>query len=324
MLIDTIKRLTRTPLTHFLLAGLTIFLVQAQAPEPTRLLISESHQQRLADQWAQEKGTPPTPAQTRALINQAVTDEMLLDQARQRGLEELPVVQRRLAQLNKFLSTDTTPNNTSSSLALETTDPMVRQYLINAMRETLIAEAQRRERDNQVTISDAELDAYYQKHAADFTAPARYDLHHVYVGGLDERSWRRAQLISSKLDVETPLADALKLGDVFAEGHQLTGNSQQQLARRFGGEIADKVAQLPLHSWSQPIASGYGLHLIKLNQKSAEALRPLASVEHKIRREIHYAKRTALLNEQVERLKEHYVIDIQNQSRRLAARGNAS
>jgi len=75
--------------------------------------------------------------------------------ARQRGLEQLPVVQQRLAQLNTFLPTDSISNNASPSLALETADPLVRQHRVNAMRETLITGGQRLERENQVVISDA-------------------------------------------------------------------------------------------------------------------------------------------------------------------------
>jgi len=318
MQLTTLAKRANTPLLHFLSLGLCLLILTAEPAEKSYLFVSKAQQQTLFEQWLNKYGQAPTAAQQKTLLNKEIEDQLLFDQARQRELQNLPVVQARLKQLNKFLATDNQVSSVDQpDLSLEFSDPLIRQYMINAMREILITEAlSERKRTQQAIISDTAIADYYQQHRIDFLRPDRYQLNHIYVGGLNSDSLEHAQNLFQRVQ-QQPDATA-NLGDAFAEGSQLPMLSAKQLLRKLGGDIANMSPSLQPQQWSQPIASSYGYHLLYLVQKQSGTQLALQQVAKKIQQTLQYQLRDQLLAEQVNQLKNHYQIELESESQPLA------
>lgn len=318
MSLSTLAKRANTPLMHFLSLGLCLLILTTEPAEKDLLFVSQAQQQNLLEQWRSKYGQPPTADQQQALLNTEIEDQLLFDQARQRDLQSLPVVQARLKQLNKFLVTDNQINTSNQpDLSLEFSDPLIRQYMINAMRELLITEALiERKKKQQVIISDEAVNLYYQQHQEDFLRADKYQLNHVYVGGLSKDSLLRAQTLFQQLQ-QQPSA-AAHLGDAFAEGNQLPLLTATQLMRKFGGSIADSSPSLEVNEWSQPIASSYGYHLLYLVNKQSGSQLPLEQVAKKINQTLQYQLRDKLLAEKIDQLKGHYQIEFESEPQPLA------
>jgi len=318
MQLITLAKRVNTPLLHFLSLGLCLLILTAESAEKSLVFISQAQQQNLHQQWLSKYGQAPSKAQQQTLLTQEFEDQLLFDQARQRGLQDLPVVQARLKQLNKFLATDKQVNTVNQpDLSLEFSDPLIRQYMINAMREMLISEALReRKRTQQVIISDAAIADYYQQHLKEFFRADKYQLNHIYVGGLNSDSLQRAQQLFQQVQQQPDTA--ANLGDAFAEGSQLPLLTPTRLLRKFGGDIANTSPSLQVQQWSKPIASSYGYHLLYLVSKQNGTQLALEQVAKKIQHTLQYQLRDQLLAEQLSQLKNLYQIELEAESQPLA------
>jgi|GEM_PF-2873977 len=316
MQLTTLAKRANTPLLHFLSLGLCLLILTAEPAEKSLLFVSQAQQQNLFEQWSSKYGQAPTTAQQKALLKKEIEDQLLFDQARQRELQNLPVVQARLKQLNKFLASGDQANTVNQpDLSLEFSDPLIRQYMINAMREMLITEAlSERKRTRKAIISEPAIADYYQKNLKEFLRADRYQLNHIYVGGLNNDSRQRAQHLFQRVQQHP---DAANLGDAFAEGSQLPLLTAKQLLRKLGGDIASMSPSLQLQQWSQPIASSYGYHLLYLVHKQNGTQLALEQVAKKIQQTLQYQLRDQLLVEQIEQLKSHYQIELETEPQPL-------
>jgi len=318
MKLTTLAKRANTPLLHFLSLGLCLLILTTEPAEKSLLFVSQAQQQNLLEQWSSKYGQAANAAQQKTLFAKEIEDQLLFDQARQRDLQNLPVVQARLKQLNKFLATDKQVSTASQpDLSLEFTDPLIRQYMINAMREILITEAlSERKRTRGAIISEVAISDYYQQHLEEFLRADKFQLNHIYVGGLNNDSLQRAQNLFQQVQ-QKPNTTA-NLGDAFAEGSQLPLLTAKQLLRKLGGDIASMSPSLQTQQWSQPIASSYGYHLFYLVHKIDGTQLPLAQVAKKIQQTLQYQLRKQLLVEQVTQLKSHYQIELETEPQPLA------
>ena len=72
---------------------------------------------------------------------------------------------------------------------------------------------------------------------------------------------------------ETDAAAAAELSDPFPLGLQIRAYSQTRIVARFGKPFAEQVFNLQPGAWSGPIASPYGLHLVRVLEESAPRCR---------------------------------------------------
>ena len=293
-----LRKFSRQPLLHFLLLGLGLALLSAQPAGRPRLEIS---QQQL-DAAAGEQGTASM-----------LREEALLAAARARGLEQLPVVRTRMQQLALFLRASEQGDSPERryrkalSLGLDRSDPLVRQYLLTAMREILTAELRLTE------PASEQVAAYYRDHREQFSTPARLRLSHIYVGGLSAESRLRAAAIAAQLDASTPQAEAVALGGPFHGGHHLPLLSERQLAARLGADFARRAMAQASGQWSPPLASSYGYHLLWIAEKTAAASQPLSQVATRIARRLQQQALEVALARRIDTLLASYDIVLPGQ-----------
>ncbi len=85
-----------------------------------------------------------------------------------------------------------------------------------------------------------------------------------------------------------------------------------EVARLFGTGFAEQLFTLETNTWLGPVASGYGLHLVRISEKTDSRMPELASVIDKVRTDWMFEQRKKMNKEIYERFKEHYEIVVED------------
>jgi hypothetical protein len=243
-----LQRLLRDPMLHFIVAGALIFgvtqlVAQYRDHSARTIVVDDALRTRLGKLYTLQLGATPTDAQLAGLIDTYVHDEVLYREALALGLDQGDeIIRRRLVQKMGFLQSD----------LIIATDP-----------------------DEQT------LRAYYQQHSAQFAEPAKVSFQQYFFGG-DEADrdvgYRRAVQALAKLNGGSD-APAIPVGNspLAAEYQQL---DRAALTRLFGATpIVDAVLQAAAgEKWQGPFQSGYGWHLVRVEQRDEPAAPPFESV----------------------------------------------
>jgi hypothetical protein len=283
------KRLARSPLLHFLIAGGCLFALYTRwaavtaAPARGTIVVSAADVARLRREWAMREGAgsqaPPADA---VLIDEAVDHEVLLREALAREYDRRdPIVRKRLLALGHYLGLaqggdDAAVEREARALGLTRSDEVVQRHLAEMMR---LAAAKPGPGD---LPSEAALRTYYEQHATRFAEPLRVRLTHVYLSRDRRGDALDADATALLTDLQqraTDPRDAGALGDPFVRSADVGPSSAADLDRVFGPGFAAALADLPEHTWSGPIASPYGLHLVWIEERLPPATLPFAAVE---------------------------------------------
>jgi parvulin-like peptidyl-prolyl isomerase len=130
------------------------------------------------------------------------------------------------------------------------------------------------------------LRAWYERNAVSFALPARASLRHLYFSpdrrgerARDDAARALAQIAGAPLDA--PIAESL--GDPFMFQGYYGGRSSDEIARTLGPGFAQALFALAPGSWSGPIESGYGWHLVFVDSITASRTPALEEVEAEVR-----------------------------------------
>lgn len=249
-----LKKWLREPLIHFLLIGGLLFVIYGLqndgiSDQSKRIVFTQADINRLAVLWEKQRQRPPSQVELEGLIEQQIREQVLYREALAMGLDKNDsIVRRRLAQKVEFISSD------------------------------LAA---------QVEPSDADLADYLAKHPDKFEIPARISFVQVYLstdkrGAGVEEDAKQLQVILEKAGQD---ADITKFGDAFMFGQVHEQVTEFDVERLFGKEFAEKLFTLPVGNWQEPVISSYGLHLLRIENKTAAIQPELASVLDKVRNE---------------------------------------
>jgi hypothetical protein len=315
-------RALRAPAVHFVLLGATLVALarwsgpplprHAAAPGRT-IVFGAADVERVRREWTMEHGVPPAPAEERRLIDDAIEDEVLYREALRIGLDrDDPVVRTRLVQLARYLEEGPTEDEPAleteaRALGLDRTDVVVRRYLVESVR-LVVAGRQQAE-----LPSEAALAAYLARHADTFAQPPRMRFVHVYLSADRHGASlaRDARALAARLRAgDVPLADAPALGDPFPRGAAVPLEPAADVDRRFGGGFAAALASAPLGTWTGPIASAYGLHLVWVQEREPARVPPLAEVRGQVLHRLLRERRAERVRAVLARLRRQYDVRV--------------
>lgn len=242
------------PLLHFLLIGAALFVLYqltsgGESTAPREIVITESRVEALAENFARTWMRPPTSQELRGLVEDYLAEEVYYREAIAIGLDrDDTVIRRRLRQKMEFISED------------------------------VAASAE---------LGDDQLQAYLDQHAEKFLEPPSLSFQQVYLSterrGDAARS--EAERILAGLVAGRVPADPQELGDPTLLPPAMQSASPQEIANTFGTEFAQQVDEAPVGQWSGPLVSGFGLHLVKVDERQAGSLPTLADIRPIVLRE---------------------------------------
>jgi parvulin-like peptidyl-prolyl isomerase len=275
-----VKALAREPLVQFLALGALLFLLfewkgGRSGPGSTRITITPGLVQHLVSGFARTWQRPPTEAELKRLIDEHVKEEIAAREATAMGLDrDDAIIRRRLRQKMEFLVED----------AVDQSPP-----------------------------TDAQLQAWFDKHRDAFQSESRVALQQVYVSAERRAAAARAdaEKLLARLRSTGPASTIDALGDRSMLPSELPLGPLSEVARAFGSEFAARIDALAPGEWSGPIESPYGLHLVLVTERVAPAQPALADVRPLVEREYLAERRKAQLQALYERLLQKYTVSIE-------------
>lgn len=250
----------REPLVHFVLLGLVILVASrffdARATRYT-IDVTPAATARLIATYEQQYGSQPSVDQLHTIVDDAIREEIYLREGIDLGLDRNDeIVRRRIAQKFSFLRQDAT-----------------------APPEP----------------GEADLRAWYVRHAAAYRQPAKRSFDQLYfsIDKVGEDAARRraaAQLANLAPGASPPLGVA----DVFPGPSDVRSLSRDEVSRLFGGDaFAQAVFAAPVGRWTGPLRSGFGWHLVRVTEQAPPVQRSFAEAEPDVRRDWTQAQRDA-------------------------------
>jgi len=271
--------LLREPLLHFLLIGAALFffynLQNEGRVDNNRIVISEAQINHLVTLWEKRRQRPPTQIELENMVQQQVREEVMVREALAMGLDNNDsIIRRRLVQKIDFITSD-----------------------LAALAEP----------------SEIELSNYLSTHSEQFSLPARIDFVQVFINpekrGIDTDDYANSLL--NKLIQAGENYDITTLGASLMLEQQLDQITEHDVSRLFGKEFASKLFTLPVGSWHGPIQSGYGFHLIRIDNKIEVTLLELITVRDKVLVEWQTQQRQDMDKVFYESLRQRYEISIE-------------
>jgi len=274
------KKILSEPFFHFLLLGAFIFAIYFllnpdEDNSGNKIHITQNDLDRFEKIFEKQWQRKTTKQEMEGLIRTHLKEEILYREALALGLEkDDTIVRRRLAQKMEFLITDVTVPS---------------------------------------EVSDEVLMTYYKKNSERYTRASRLSFRHIYFNPdqrgqrlYDEANATLKTLQSTNAEINVPD----QYGDRYMLSQSYTQSSTDEIARELGRDFTDKLVEVKTGSWQGPIQSGYGLHLVYIEQREAASVYPFNDVRERVKSDYLFELRNKRNDEVLEKLKERYEIVI--------------
>jgi len=273
-------RLLREPLVHFAGLAIVIFAVYyALTPQAARrgdnvIVVTASKIEQMAAVFAKTWQRPPSAEELKGLIDDYVKEEIYVREALSLGLDrDDTVIRRRLQQKMEFLT----------DLGVYELSP-----------------------------TDADLDAYLKAHPDTFEVDPLIGLQQIFFkpDKHGDRIEGDAAAVLKTL-VADPATDPGTLSDASLLPAELPPTSVTNIGETFGSDFADSVSKIEPGTWTGPIASSFGLHLVRVSQRKAGRLPALSEVRSAVLREWSNERRHELADAQINGLLKRYKVTVE-------------
>jgi peptidyl-prolyl cis-trans isomerase SurA len=166
-------------------------------------------------------------------------------------------------------------------------------YKASVKSELEKAELLRRQVRSKISITDGDVERYYQLNAKNYRSPDRARLRHILLS-LSENA--APEVVEQTLAKAKEARARIAAGEDFAK---VAEEVSEGAGRNAGGDIGwvnrgsliaglDEAAfeKLSVGQVSEPFRTGMGYHIVKLEERSLGAVQPLATVAPKIKSEL--------------------------------------
>ena len=282
-------KLHKDPLLHFIVAGALLFagyfLInpgETTSPATDPVHIGDGEVRWLKETFANQWQRPPTSEELRGLVAGFLEEELLAREAKTLGLDRHDtIVRRRLAQKLAFLVDDT-------SRIVEPSDEQLRQFQ-DANAERFRGEAR---------VSFAQV----------FFNPARR---------VNAESDAEAALIS--VSASGGNERAATMGDPILLETEFYDVDARTVANLFGEDFARTIFELKPGSWTGPVKSGYGVHIVRVTNLSPATLRSFEEVRPKVLEAWRHQREIETKAAYLAKLREKYGVSVDNSAAPLLA-----
>ena len=270
----------REPLLHFLLIGAALFLLfhflsGGKSDAPREIVVGEARVEALAENFARTWMRPPTAQELKGLVDDYVAEEVYYREAIAMGLDrDDTVIRRRLRQKMEFISED----------------------LASAVQPT-----------------DAQLQQYLEQHADKFVRASRLTFQQVFfsIEKREQAAGRDAERLLAELQAGRGPANPPDAGDPTLLPAAMESASSQEIANAFGSEFATQVEEAPVGQWSGPFQSGFGVHVVRVDQRDPGLMPTLGEIRPLVEREWASEQRTRTNKELLDKLLAKYEVRVE-------------
>jgi hypothetical protein len=272
-----LRRFVSEPLFQFLAIGAAIFVAYAalnqrtDAPQEETIVVSAGQVAQIFEIFSRTWQRPPTPQELRGLIDAHIKEEVYYREGRKIGLDENDtILRRRLQQKMEFLM------------------------------EPSAAE---------LTPKDGELEAFFEANREAFRIPQQFALEQVYFS--PERRGTAATAAAAEALERLragDVSDPAELGDPTMLPQRMALTPADRIELNFGGDFVAGLPDVPVGEWGGPVRSGFGLHLVKVNEKEEGRDPPLSEVVAVVTREWEDKRRREIADRRYAEMRENYTV----------------
>jgi len=251
------KKILSEPFLHFIGLGLLLFLLFSLVSGPEErerdIVIDDPTLDHIVSLWELQWKRPPTREELQGLVEQYIEQEVYYREALRMDLDHNDeIVKRRLSQKMEFLSDDL-----SAMIAPPTEENLRRYYETNKEKyQTAYA---------------------YSLYQVPFTSSRHAD---------PETAASQVLQQTNSDDPESLLDE----GDPFLLPGSIRAVSADRLGRDFGVEFTEALPDLPVGQWAGPVKSGYGWHLVYLQDRQPPQIPEFEQVRQEVQRDFEYDK----------------------------------
>lgn len=274
------KKILTSPIVYFFVLGFVVFGLhsflnmekRAQEDDPFMVEITSADIGWLRSSWESRMQRKPTPLELKGLVDSYIREEILAREAQTMALDEGDtVIKRRLVQKLLFVFENVAE-------AIEPTDDELREYARENQEEYVIHE----------TVS--------------FT--------HIYFNPDKRRDVKRdAESTLARLQTgKTSSEEAFSLGDAIMLDSSYRQLTRDGVTRVLGGAFADALFALDGQGWQGPIGSSFGLHVVRIDDRTDARMPEFESVRERVRYDFMYDRKTEVVDEAYKSVKPRYTI----------------
>lgn len=265
--------LLREPLVHFMLAGALVFAVLS--------------------------GRPPDPGERRIVVSEAVANRLV--ERWMQSFRRAPTADEIDGLIRDYVM-DQVYYREALRLGLDQDDEVIIRRLRNKMVALAASEAEA------ATPTDAQLQALIDADPVRYAAEPLLDFTQVYLGS-DTPASRGAAARALGALQGGGAADAYRQPAPIPATFSRTPASD--VSAVLGDDFVAALGKLPVGQWSGPVASGAGLHLVRIDRRDPPPAPRLADVRQKVENDWRSAATQKAVGEAYVKLLEGYDVVIE-------------
>jgi peptidyl-prolyl cis-trans isomerase C len=272
------KKLLKEPLLHFLLLGAVLFALNTwreSRPPVTnagaRIEVTAAVIERLRAAYERQFGQPPGAGEMREQVTAHIREEVLFREAVALGLDrDDTIVRRRLAQKMEFLAND------------------------------IVSGAGPKE---------AELREFFAKNSSRYARSGRVTFRHVYFS-TEKRGPKAESAAREGLAALKKGESDAAMGDPFLHGFEFVEREPDDVIAAFGSDFAKQLETQATGEWSGPVASSYGIHLVRVVARTQPSALTFDAVRDTVVRDFNEERRLAANRDIFEKLCQRYDVSV--------------
>lgn len=183
-------------------------------------------------------------------------------------------------------------------LGLDKNDPVIRRRLFTKMRFV------DGEESANVEPTDALLQQWMDKNPGKYTLPPLYDFEQIYLGQISLADAR------NRIDQLNDGAEPATFAKSLSMPETLARASTAEIARQFGDRFAEQLDKLESGGWSGPVASGFGMHAVKISAKVPGQKAALDDVRQRVVNDWRAARQAEQKEQALSRYRAQYEITV--------------
>lgn len=239
---DSARRLLREPLVHFLIAGAAVYALLS--------------------------GRPPDLGERRIVVNERVVSALV--SRFEESFRRLPTKDETDGLIRDWVQ-DQVYYREALSLGLDEGDEVVVRRMRRKMEAMAVADAESR------TPSDAELQAMLDRDPARYVEDPQTSFDQVYLGADTPENRALAQNALARLrrgEAVSPTPAPIPA--------TFNAARSEAISTQFGDDFAIALRNLAPGQWNGPLASGLGLHLVRVTARTAATPPSLEKVRQRV------------------------------------------
>jgi peptidyl-prolyl cis-trans isomerase C len=265
----------------------------------------------LAGAYLMAKGPPVGDAERRVVVTGG--DVLQLQASFMRTWQRDPTVQELRAALEQHIRQEVLYRE-ALARGYDRDDLVVRRAMQRKMEFLAVSQAMKK------PPTDEEIAAFFSLRRERYRLPAVVSFVQVYVNPDDhgDSTERYAQDLLARLRREDPPPTLLAgWGDRIMLPATFAAQTEQDVSGTFGSAFATDLLTVAPGGWEGPIASGYGLHLVKVLRREEARIPDWTEVRARVANDLEFEAKTSANDQLYQEIAQTYEIVLEGSAQRL-------